>query len=76
MKFSMAGQEKGDLLIQFTAIEVTAWAGLTVYTMDDNLAIHNTNYSLAHKFVRYLRQIAGFLQGLGFPPPIKLTAMI
>ena len=26
MKFSMAGQEKGDLLIQ-----VTAWAGLTVY---------------------------------------------
>jgi hypothetical protein len=26
MKFSMTGQEKGDLLIQ-----VTAWAGLTVY---------------------------------------------
>jgi hypothetical protein len=26
MKFSMMGQEKGDLLIQ-----VTAWAGLTVY---------------------------------------------
>jgi hypothetical protein len=25
MKFSMTGQEKGDLLIQ-----VTAWAGLTV----------------------------------------------
>jgi len=27
MKFSMTGQEKGDLLIQ-----VTAWSGLTVYT--------------------------------------------
>jgi hypothetical protein len=26
MKFSMTGQEKGELLIQ-----VTAWAGLTVY---------------------------------------------
>ena len=26
MKFSMTGQEKGDLLIQ-----VTAWAGLTIY---------------------------------------------
>ena len=26
MEFSMTGQEKGDLLIQ-----VTAWAGLTVY---------------------------------------------
>jgi hypothetical protein len=26
MKFSMIGQEKGDLLIQ-----VTAWAGLTVF---------------------------------------------
>ena len=26
MKFSMTGQEKGDLLIQ-----VTAWAGLTVH---------------------------------------------
>jgi hypothetical protein len=26
MRFSMTGQEKGDLLIQ-----VTAWAGLTVY---------------------------------------------
>jgi len=26
MKFPMTGQEKGDLLIQ-----VTAWAGLTVY---------------------------------------------
>jgi hypothetical protein len=26
MKFSMTGPEKGDLLIQ-----VTAWAGLTVY---------------------------------------------
>jgi hypothetical protein len=26
MKFSMTGQEKGDLLIQ-----VTAWAGLNVY---------------------------------------------
>ena len=26
MKFSMTGQEKGDFLI-----EVTAWAGLTVY---------------------------------------------
>jgi hypothetical protein len=26
MKFSMTGQEKGDLLIQ-----VTAWASLTVY---------------------------------------------
>ena len=26
MKFSMTGQEKGDLLIQ-----VTAWAGLTVF---------------------------------------------
>jgi len=27
MKFSMTGQEKGNCLI-----EVTAWAGLTVYT--------------------------------------------
>jgi len=26
MKFSMTGQEKGDILIQ-----VTTWAGLTVY---------------------------------------------
>jgi hypothetical protein len=30
MKFSMAGQEKDDLLIQVTLIPVTAWAGLTV----------------------------------------------
>ena len=31
MKFSMTGQEKGDLLIQGDClIEVTAWAGLTV----------------------------------------------
>ena len=33
MKFSMTGQEKGDLLIQVTTgdclIEVTAWEGLT-----------------------------------------------
>ena len=28
MKFSMTGQEKGDLLIQ-----VPAWAGLTVYNL-------------------------------------------
>jgi hypothetical protein len=28
MKFSMTGQDKGDLLIQ-----VTTWAGLTVYTI-------------------------------------------
>ena len=28
MKFSLTAQEKGDLLI-----EVTAWAGLTVYTI-------------------------------------------
>jgi hypothetical protein len=28
MKFSMTGQEKGDLLIQ-----VTAWAGLTIYLL-------------------------------------------
>jgi hypothetical protein len=30
MKFSMTGQEKGDLLIQ-----VTAWTDLTVYKTDD-----------------------------------------
>ena len=30
MKFSMAGQEKDDLLIQVTLIPVTAWAGLTI----------------------------------------------
>jgi hypothetical protein len=34
MKYSMTGQEKYDLLIQ-----VTAWAGLTVY---DDLWIHKT----------------------------------
>jgi hypothetical protein len=32
MKFSMTGQEKGDLLIQVGLIEVAAWAGLTVLT--------------------------------------------
>jgi hypothetical protein len=31
MKFSMTGQEKGDLLIQ-----VTAWAGLTVFQLLSN----------------------------------------
>ena len=31
MKFSMTGQEKGDPLIQ-----VTAWAGLTVPTIEYN----------------------------------------
>ena len=32
MKFSMTGQEKGDLLISGDClIEVTAWACLTVY---------------------------------------------
>ena len=30
MQFSMTGQEKGDRLIQ-----VTAWAGLTVYTVKE-----------------------------------------
>ena len=31
MKFSMIGQEKGDLLLQVTGlIEVTSWASLTV----------------------------------------------
>jgi hypothetical protein len=33
MKFSMRGQEKNYFLIQVTAIEVTAWAGLTVYSI-------------------------------------------
>ena len=31
MKFSMIGQEKGDLLIRDCLIEMTAWAGLTVH---------------------------------------------
>jgi len=30
MKFSMKGQDKDDLII-----EVTTWAGLTVYTTDN-----------------------------------------
>jgi hypothetical protein len=36
-------------------------------------------YSIQHyviKFVSDLRQVAGFLQLLWFPPPIKLTIMI
>ena len=33
MKYSMTGQEKGDLLI-----EVTAWSGLIVYTMENSLS--------------------------------------
>jgi hypothetical protein len=35
MKFSMTGQEKGDLLIQ-----VTSWAGLTVYIYCITVQIH------------------------------------
>jgi hypothetical protein len=34
MKFSIKGQEKGDLLIQ-----VTAWAGLTVYAIDKRIQL-------------------------------------
>jgi hypothetical protein len=34
MKFSVKGQEKGDLLIQ-----VTAWAGLTVYAIDKRIQL-------------------------------------
>jgi hypothetical protein len=39
MKISMTGQEKGDLLIQ-----VTAWAGLTVFS---NLYCVNIYFSLS-----------------------------
>jgi hypothetical protein len=39
MKFSMTGQEKGDLLIQ-----VTAWAGLTaLYQITDEQNFHIMN---------------------------------
>jgi hypothetical protein len=41
MKFSMTGQEKGDLLIQ-----VTAWAGLTVHVLYiTSITISNTCFS-------------------------------
>jgi hypothetical protein len=32
MKFSMTGQEKGDLVIQ-----VTTWAGFTIYDIDKKI---------------------------------------
>jgi hypothetical protein len=35
MKFAMAGQEKGDLLI-----EVTAWAGLTAICISYHLKLY------------------------------------
>jgi hypothetical protein len=41
--------------------------------------VHGNVYSMQHhviKFVSDLRQVDGFLQVLGFPPPIKLTATI
>jgi hypothetical protein len=41
--------------------------------------VHGEVYSIQHfviKFVSDLRQVAGFLWVLRFPPPIKLTTMI
>jgi hypothetical protein len=40
--------------------------------------VHGEAYSIQHyviKFVSDLRQVGGFLQGLQFPPPIKVTTM-
>ena len=41
--------------------------------------VHIEVYSIQHyviKFVSDLRQVSGFLRVLGFPPPVKLAAMI
>jgi hypothetical protein len=45
----------------------------TCYTTNVN---SNPTYSEVIKFVSNLRQVCGFLWGLCFPPPIKLTATI
>jgi hypothetical protein len=40
---------------------------------------HGEVYLIQHyviKFVKDLRQVAGFLRAFRFPPPIKLTATI
>ena len=51
---------------------------ITTKVVSSNLA-HGEVYSIQHyviKFVSDLRQVAGFLPVVRFPPPIKLTATI
>ena len=51
---------------------------ITTNVVSSNLA-HDQVYSIQHyviTFVSDLRQVAGFLRVLCFPPPIKLTATI
>ena len=45
MKFSLTGQEKGDLLI-----EVTAMAGLTAYVISHIIAENLTTKQMYHHF--------------------------
>jgi len=47
MKFSMTGQEKGDLLIQ-----VTAWASLTVLPLDKLHQVIKIIQTTDHKTLR------------------------
>ena len=47
--------------------------------MSSNVGAYGEVYSIQHyviKFVSDLRQLDGFLRGLRFPPPIKLTTTI
>jgi hypothetical protein len=51
---------------------------ITTKAMSSN-PVHDEVCSIQHyviKFVSELRQVGGFLRGLRFPPPIKLTAKI
>jgi hypothetical protein len=49
---------------------------ITTNVLSSNPA-HDEEYSIKHyviKFVSDLWQVGGFIRGLQFPPPIKLTA--
>jgi hypothetical protein len=49
MRFSMTGQDRGDLLIQ-----VTAWAGLTVHTCRKSTGnMHNFQYRCLNMKIKY-----------------------
>jgi hypothetical protein len=64
--------EKLDLQLSVQSVSITI-------KVVSSRPVHGEVYSIQHyviKFVRYLRQICGFLRVLRFPPPIKLTATI
>jgi hypothetical protein len=51
---------------------------MTIKYVSSNPA-HREVYSIQHyviKFVSDFRQVGGFLRGLRFPPPVKLSATI